>query len=155
MGRSFFLQNNFPLEQRTSVSKLFHKWARQPAFATDPKRLLDKVGHVAYETLATKAKPGAPAAGRAALQRLAGLLNDPEAAAYAGEVQAWEAQPEHEKAMHALERAQAFAAAGGAAKMGAAPPSDKQLGYLRSLGCARVPASKQEACDLITQFKKR
>lgn len=38
-------------------------------------------------------------------------------------------------------------------RMAGDAPSEKQLGYLRSLGCRTVPATKLEASDLITQYK--
>lgn len=40
-------------------------------------------------------------------------------------------------------------------KMSAEPASEKQLAYLKSLGCQVVPKSKLEASELISQFLKQ
>jgi hypothetical protein len=154
---SDFLQRFFRAEQRSSVASLFHHFAKSAAFRADPARLVAKVGF-------SLAAGGGPAGGgggtttsaahRDAMATLKNVLGSEECLAFAAHVAALEALPADERALAAAARAAEWARAGGARKMSEAPASDKQLAYLRSLGCPTRPATKLEASALIEKYRK-
>ncbi|KAJ0961843.1 hypothetical protein J5N97_029671 [Dioscorea zingiberensis] len=137
----------FKLEDRTTVSHLFHQWAKKSAFQ-HPKRLLDKVCFVIDERLRNKLNKH-----KDTLRALKSCLNDDEAFQYAQYVLRWEKIP-IDKRIHLMrEKQEHFQKQRIETSMGSLEATPKQIAYLHSLGCTIVPTSRLHASRLIEQYK--
>jgi hypothetical protein len=65
-----------------------------------------------------------------------------------------EAAPLHVRERIAAEKKRHFAEQAGTRGMENKPATEKQLGFLRGLGCALEPATMAEASALIERYKK-
>jgi hypothetical protein len=143
------LLSRFPsAAERAVVGALFNRFAKSPAFR-QPSRLLSKVGFAIHDGLAKSSSTSF-----SALSRLKGLLGSVEAMQFAEHVCWAQGLPADDRALLQVERSAAFAASGGARKASDAAPTEKQLAYLRSLGCPTVPANKLQAGELITRHMR-
>ncbi|CAI8585071.1 unnamed protein product [Vicia faba] len=137
----------FNVEERSVVSHIFHKWAKKKAFQ-DPKRLLDKVGFVIDERLRQKKNKH-----KDLLNSLKSCLRCDEATQYAQYVLRWEQIPADKRAHLMREKQEHFLKLKMENAMGSAAPTDKQLSYLKKLGCTVTPTSRLHASQLIEQYK--
>nr|KYP60743.1 ATP-dependent DNA helicase pcrA [Cajanus cajan] len=135
----------FSVEDRSIVSHLFHQWAKKKAFQ-DPKRLLDKVSFVIDERLRQKNNKNKSTACSLSLSlvcpcvrgclvvKLFCILNFNFNSMFC-------TFQEHFLKLK-IENA-----------MGSAIPTDKQISYLKKLGCTLTPTSRLHASHLIEQYK--
>ncbi|XP_012569785.1 ATP-dependent DNA helicase SRS2-like protein At4g25120 isoform X2 [Cicer arietinum] len=137
----------FSVEDRSAVSHLFHQWAKKKAFQ-DPKRLLDKVGFVIDERLREKRNKK-----KDLLNSLKSCLCCDEAMQYAQYVLRWEQIPADKRAHLMKEKQEHFLKLKVENAMGSATPTDKQISYLKKLGCTMTPTSRLHASHLIEQYK--
>ncbi|CAK8571971.1 unnamed protein product [Lathyrus sativus] len=137
----------FNVEERSVVSHMFHKWAKKKAFQ-DPKRLLDKVGFVIDERLRQKKNKH-----KDLLNSLKSRLSCDEAMQYAQYVLRWEQIPADKRAHLMREKQEHFLKLKIENAMGSATPTDKQISYLKKLGCTTTPTSRLHASHLIEQYK--
>ncbi|CAJ2627931.1 unnamed protein product [Trifolium pratense] len=137
----------FNVEDRSVVSHIFHKWAKKKAFQ-DPKRLLDKVGFVIDERLRQKKNKH-----KDLLNSLKSCLTCDEAMPYAEYVLRWEQIPADKRAHLMREKQEHFMKLKIENAMGSATPTDKQISYLKKLGCTMIPTSRLHASHLIEQYK--
>ncbi|GAU18208.1 hypothetical protein TSUD_26730 [Trifolium subterraneum] len=137
----------FNVEDRSVVSHIFHKWAKKKAFQ-DPKRLLDKVGFVIDERLRQKKNKH-----KDLLNSLKSCLTCDEAMPYAQYVLRWEQIPADKRAHLMREKQEHFMKLKIENAMGSATPTDKQISYLKKLGCTMTPTSRLHASHLIEQYK--
>ncbi|MED6156985.1 hypothetical protein PIB30_019283 [Stylosanthes scabra] len=144
-GNTFL--RRFSVEDRSVVSHLFHKWAKKKAFQ-DQKRLLDKVGFVTDERLRDKRNKH-----KDLLNKLKLCLCSEEASHYAQHVLRWEQIPADKRAHLMREKQEHFLKQKIENAMGSAAPTDKQISYLKKLGCTVIPTSKLHASHLIEQYK--
>ncbi|MED6132177.1 hypothetical protein PIB30_016816 [Stylosanthes scabra] len=144
-GNTFL--RRFSVEDRSVVSHLFHKWAKKKAFQ-DQKRLLDKVGFVIDERLRDKRNKH-----KDLLNKLKLCLCSEEAFHYAQHVLRWEQIPADKRAHLMREKQEHFLKQKIENAMGSAAPTDKQISYLKKLGCTVTPTSKLHASHLIEQYK--
>ncbi|KHN01012.1 ATP-dependent DNA helicase pcrA [Glycine soja] len=145
-NRNDFLRR-FSVENRSIVSHLFHQWAKKKAFQ-DPKRLLDKVSFVIDERLRQKRNKN-----KDLLNTLKSCLSCDEAFQYAQYVLRWEQIPADKRAHLMREKQEHFLKLKIENAMGSATPTDKQISYLKKLGCTAIPTSRLHASHLIEQFK--
>lgn len=144
-GNNFL--RRFSVEDRSIVSHLFHQWAKKKAFQ-DPKRLLDKVSFVIDERLRQKRNKN-----KDLLNSLKSCLSCDEAFQYAQHVLRWEQIPADKRAHLMREKQEHFLKLKIENAMGSATPSDKQISYLKKLGCTTTPTSRLHASHLIEQYK--
>ncbi|KAI3852799.1 hypothetical protein MKX03_028633 [Papaver bracteatum] len=144
-GNSFL--KRFIVEDRSTVSHVFHQWAKKKAFE-DPKRLLDKIGFVIDERLRAKTTKN-----KDVLRKLKSCLKDDEALGYAEYVLMWEKIPADKRAHLMREKQEHFLKLRMENAMGSSEATPKQLSYLQSLGCTVVPTSRLHASRLIEQYK--
>ncbi|KAI3840313.1 hypothetical protein MKW92_008789 [Papaver armeniacum] len=144
-GNSFL--KRFIVEDRSTVSHVFHQWAKKKAFE-DPKRLLDKIGFVIDERLRAKTTKN-----KDVLRKLKSCLKDDEALGYAEYVLMWEKIPADKRAHIMREKQEHFLKLRMENAMGSSEASPKQISYLQSLGCTVVPTSRLHASRLIEQYK--
>ncbi|KAK7278542.1 hypothetical protein RJT34_23572 [Clitoria ternatea] len=137
----------FCVEDRSVVSHLFHQWAKKKAFQ-DPKRLLDKVSFVIDERLRQKKNKN-----KDLLNTLKSWLSCDEAFQYAQYVLRWEQIPADKRAHLTREKQEHFLKLRIENAMGSATPTDKQISYLKKLGCTLTPTSRLHASHLIEQYK--
>ncbi|XP_029128590.1 ATP-dependent DNA helicase SRS2-like protein At4g25120 isoform X2 [Cajanus cajan] len=137
----------FSVEDRSIVSHLFHQWAKKKAFQ-DPKRLLDKVSFVIDERLRQKNNKN-----KDLLKTLKSCLSCEEAFQYAQYVLRWEQIPADKRAHLMREKQEHFLKLKIENAMGSAIPTDKQISYLKKLGCTLTPTSRLHASHLIEQYK--
>ncbi|XP_058750728.1 ATP-dependent DNA helicase SRS2-like protein At4g25120 isoform X2 [Vicia villosa] len=137
----------FNVEERSVVSHMFHKWAKKKAFQ-DPKRLLDKVGFVIDERLRQKKNKH-----KDLLNSLKSCLSCDEAMQYAQYVLRWEQIPADKRAHLMREKQEHFLKLKMENAMSSASPTDKQISYLKKLGCTTTPTSRLHASHLIEQYK--
>lgn len=95
--------------------------------------------------------PYADAATVEAQRLLISIQADPDTQAMCEYCLWWESLSSDEKHRIRLERGGDYAKQ----VMATQPPSDKQLEYLKGLGCFDVPKSKAEASDWIERFKNK
>ena len=139
-------------EHRASVALLFNKWSQMKAFAEDPTRLVSKVKAVCLERLAKKNEGSKPAL-REILQA---VKESREMAADYGRVWVeYQNLPSDVKFERQQARNAEFQKNSGDAKMAGRQASDKQLGFLRKLGCNQTPKDALEASRLIEKFRKK
>ncbi|RZC48075.1 hypothetical protein C5167_041035 [Papaver somniferum] len=144
-GNSFL--KRFIVEDRSTVSHVFHQWAKKKAFE-DPKRLLDKIGFVIDERLRAKTTKN-----KDVLRKLKSCLKDDEALGYAEYVLMWEKIPADKRAHLMREKQEHFLKLRMENAMGSSEATPKQISYLQSLGCTVVPTSRLHASRLIEQYK--
>ncbi|XP_077235157.1 P-loop containing nucleoside triphosphate hydrolases superfamily protein [Tasmannia lanceolata] len=137
----------FNVEERSTISILFHQWAKKQAFQ-DPKRLLDKVGFVIDERLRIKTSKH-----KDVLRALKSCLKCDEAFQYAQYVLRWEQIPADKRAHLLREKQEHFQKQRIENSMGSSAATTKQIAYLQSLGCTIVPTSRLHASRLIEQYK--
>ncbi|KAK7268670.1 hypothetical protein RIF29_21376 [Crotalaria pallida] len=137
----------FSVEERSVVSHLFHQCAKKKAFH-EPKRLLDKVGFVIDERLRQKKNKH-----KDLLISLKSCLSCDEAFEYAQYVLKWEQIPADKRAHLMREKQEHFLKLRIENAMGSATPTDKQISYLKKLGCTETPTSRLHASHLIEQYK--
>jgi len=139
---------HFPQARRSAVVNLFHYSVR--AGASHPDAVLLAVTHEVRRRLAWCRDPAQHAPFeqvRAALQSA-----HAEALAYAESVLAWESLPADERERRKAARAREYQRE----HMRRQPPTDKQLGYIRSLGYSGPhPADRLAASELIDQLLQR
>ncbi|KAL8152407.1 hypothetical protein V2J09_010167 [Rumex salicifolius] len=123
------------------------KWARKKAFQ-DPKRLIDKVRFVIDERLQLKQNKH-----KDALHDLKSCLGTDEAIQFAGYVLRCEQIDPDKRAHIMMEKQQYFQKLRMENVMSSSAPTDKQIAYLRTLGCTIVPESRLQASHLIEQYK--
>ncbi|KAI4351193.1 hypothetical protein L6164_005572 [Bauhinia variegata] len=137
----------FTIEDRSVVSHLFHQWAKKKAFQ-DPKRLLDKVSFIIDERLRDKRNKH-----KDLLRALKSCLSTNEAFQYANYALRWEQIPFEKRAHLMKEKQEHFLKLRIENAMGSAKPTDKQISYLKKLGCTTTPTSRLHASHLIEQYK--
>ncbi|CAL0316752.1 unnamed protein product [Lupinus luteus] len=137
----------FSVEERSVVSHLFHQWAKKKAFQ-DAKRLLDKVGFVIDERLRQKKNKH-----KDLLNTLKSCLSCDEAFEYAQYVLRWEQIPADKRAHLMREKQEHFLKLRIENAMGSTAATDKQISYLKKLGCTEIPTSRLHASHLIEQYK--
>ncbi|XP_020519936.1 ATP-dependent DNA helicase SRS2-like protein At4g25120 isoform X1 [Amborella trichopoda] len=145
LGNSFL--RRFKVEDRSTVSNVFHSWAKKQAFQ-DPRRLLDKVGFVIDERLRSKACKS-----KDALRSLKSSLRCDEALQFAQYVLRWEQIPPDTRAQLMREKQEHFQKQRIEKSMDASAASTKQIAYLQKLGCTILPTSRLHASRLIEQYK--
>ncbi|KAG9439935.1 hypothetical protein H6P81_020100 [Aristolochia fimbriata] len=143
---NMFLQR-FHVNDRPTVSHLFHQWAKKQAFQ-DPKRLLDKVSFVIDERLGLKASKN-----KDALRALKGSLKCDEAFQYAQYVIIWAKVPADKRALLIREKQEYFQKQRIESSMSSSAATSKQIAFLQNLGCTVVPISRLHASRLIEQYK--
>ncbi|XP_058104099.1 ATP-dependent DNA helicase SRS2-like protein At4g25120 isoform X2 [Magnolia sinica] len=144
-GNSFL--RRFNIEDRSTVSHLFHQWAKKQAFQ-DPKRLLDKVGFVIDERMRVKTNKN-----KDVLRALKSFLKCDDAFHYAQYVLRWEQIPADQRAHLVKEKQEYFQKQRIENSMGSSAATSKQIAYLQNLGCTIVPTSRLHASRLIEQYK--
>ncbi|KAA8539746.1 hypothetical protein F0562_026438 [Nyssa sinensis] len=144
-GNSFL--RRFSVEDRATVSHLFHQWAKKPAFQ-DPKRLVDKISFVIDERLRVKKSTH-----KDVLRALKSCLRSDEAFQHAEYVLRWVRIPADKRAHLMREKQEHFQKLRIENAMGTAAATAKQIAYLQSLGCTVVPTSRLHASGLIEQYK--
>ncbi|XP_068656555.1 ATP-dependent DNA helicase SRS2-like protein At4g25120 isoform X2 [Aristolochia californica] len=132
----------FSVNDRSTVSHIFHQWAKKQAFQ-DPKRLLDKVGFVIDERLGLKTSKN-----KGVLRALKGSLNCDEAFQYAQYVLRWGQIPADKRAHLIREKQEHFQKQRIESSMSSSAATSKQ-----GLGCTVVPTSRLHASRLIEQYK--
>ncbi|KAL8520279.1 hypothetical protein ACS0TY_010995 [Phlomoides rotata] len=137
----------FSSEDRAVVSRLFHQWAKKPAFH-DPKRLLNKVGFVIDERSRVKKSTH-----KNVLRELKSCLKSDEAYQFAVTVLKWEQIPAEKRAHLMREKQEHFQKLRIESAMGSSEPTSKQIAYLQSLGCTTIPTSRLHASRLIEEYK--
>ncbi|XP_019441073.1 PREDICTED: ATP-dependent DNA helicase SRS2-like protein At4g25120 [Lupinus angustifolius] len=137
----------FSVEERSVVSHLFHQWAKKKAFQ-DAKRLLDKVGFVIDERLRQKKNKH-----KDLLNTLKSCLSCDEAFEYAQYILRWEQIPADKRAHLMREKQEHFLKLRIENAMGSSAATDKQISYLKKLGCTEIPTSRLHASHLIEQYK--
>ncbi|CAI9091956.1 OLC1v1027080C1 [Oldenlandia corymbosa var. corymbosa] len=137
----------FNVEDRGTVSQLFHQWAKKPAFQ-DPKRLLNKVSFIIDERLRAKKSNR-----KDVLRTLKLSLQSDEALQYAVSVLKWEQIPADKRAHLTREKQEHFQKQRIENAMGSSAPTAKQVAYLQNLGCTVIPSSRLHASHLIEQYK--
>ncbi|KAK1441467.1 hypothetical protein QVD17_07376 [Tagetes erecta] len=137
----------FSSEERSTVSHIFHQWAKKAAFK-EPKRLLDKVAFVIDERLRAK-----KTAQKDVLRSLKSCLKSDEAFQYAENVLQWLQIPADKRAYITREKQEHFQKLRIESAMGSSEATSKQIAYLQSLGCTTVPTSRLHASRLIEQYK--
>ncbi|XP_020095441.1 ATP-dependent DNA helicase SRS2-like protein At4g25120 isoform X2 [Ananas comosus] len=137
----------FDIDDRSTVSCLFHHWAKKQAFQ-HPKRLLDKISFVIDERLRSKAYKR-----KDVLCKLKSSLSGDEASQYAQYVIKWEQIPLDKRVHLMRERQEHFQKQRIENSMGSSEATSKQIAYLRNLGCTVVPTSRLHASRLIEQYK--
>ncbi|KAE9612123.1 putative DNA helicase [Lupinus albus] len=137
----------FSVEERSVVSHLFHQWAKKKAFQ-DAKRLLDKVGFVIDERLRQKKNKH-----KELLNTLKSCLSCDEAFEYAQYVLRWEQIPTDKRAHLMREKQEHFLKLRIENAMGSTAATEKQISYLKKLGCTEIPTSRLHASHLIEQYK--
>ncbi|KAL2539989.1 P-loop containing nucleoside triphosphate hydrolase superfamily protein [Abeliophyllum distichum] len=137
----------FNTEGRAVVSRLFHQWAKKPAFH-DPKRLLNKVAFVIDERLKLKKSTH-----KDVLRELKTCLTTDVAFHFAVSVLKWEKIPAEKRAHLNREKQEHFQKLRIESAMSSSEPTSKQIAYLQSLGCTVAPTSRLHASHLIEQYK--
>ncbi|KAL3650379.1 hypothetical protein CASFOL_006782 [Castilleja foliolosa] len=137
----------FSAEDRAVVSHMFHQWAKKPAFH-DPKRLINKVGFVIDERLRAK-----KCTHKDVLRELKSCLPSDEAHHFAISVLRWEQIPAEKRAHLMREKQEHFQKLRIESAMGSSEATPKQISYLQSLGCTKVPTSRLHASRLIEEYK--
>ncbi len=135
--------NRFPQNTRSTIMNLFCYAVRDGH--SSPLAVLQQVE---YQALRRKGRYSDSCLTDEWLDELVAALEGDEARAVAEHVIWREGLPPEEKARLKAQSGKAYIAA----YMADQPPTEKQLHYLRSLGCREAPQSKKEASEWIDQW---
>lgn len=144
----------FEAARRSYITNIFcyayrgGNWIEQPkaAPAKDLTEMLERIRNYCDARLA---EPHITH-NRGILEALLLLVGDPEAKEFARHIAKREQLSQADKDRLKTEAQKQFVSKA----MQIKPPSEKQVAYLKKLGCSTVPASMQEASELIEQFKR-
>lgn len=137
----------WPVSKRSLIMNQFLRVIREDG-ADAPDRLLRWLTTAVHKRLAS---PYITAEDREVQQRLLDSLTTENAWAMAQYCLQWESLTTDEK--DAIRKPNIFEYANRA--MAAQPPTDKQLKYLKALGCEEIPKTKAEASEWIDALVKK
>lgn len=136
----------WPQNKRATVMNQFLGAIRHGA-----KTIKDIGGWLVSDATRRFYSPYADVETKAAQWRLMGIESDHDFQAMCEYCLWWESLTSDEKQKIRLERGGDYAKK----VMATQPPTDKQLDFLKGLGCFDIPKSKAEASEWIERFKRR